>query len=206
MPNVDCLEKGHMVEEKFHNSISTMDNDFHEVPDLKSIVQSTTSDTALLKPGVSFLKKMNAQHLVTAKGKCSIFDYVQKSRKRKRGAEFIDAHENKSSAQDWSCDNCNTELVYVRKDAQRVCPQCGKCTFFQELTRADMISQGYTPTTTYLYQRHNHFKTWLKRTQGKETTFISLEITDLVRDELKKEGITDMSTVDTSRSSPSLRN
>ena len=50
-----------------------------------------------------------------------------------------------------------------------------------------MISQGYTPTTAYLYKRHNHFKTWLKRTQGKETTTISPEIVDLVRQELKKE-------------------
>ena len=166
-----------------------MDNVFHDddVPDLTSVVKYVSNETE--PPSSSFLKKMNA-----CGASCSILDYVVRSKKRKREDNVIT--ENKSSAQDWSCDNCNTELIYVRKDAQRVCPQCGKCSFFQELTRSDMISQGYTPTTTYLYQRQNHFKTWLKRTQGKETTYISPEITDLVRNELKKERITDMSSVD----------
>lgn len=175
----------------------TMDNVFHDVPDLKSVVKCASQSRGMTPPSAAFLKKMNAHHLLApGAASCSIDSYIQRSRKRKAAEDDGDIAENKSVAQDWSCDSCNTELVYVRKDAQRVCPQCGKCSFFQELTRQDMISQGYTPTTTYLYQRHNHFKTWLKRTQGKETTYISPEITDLVRKELRKERITDMSKVD----------
>lgn len=174
-----------------------MDTSFHDVPDLKSVI--STASTQNNTPSSAFLKKMNAHQLLpnaTDNKQCSILDYVVRSRKRKQGDDDSGGLGDKSVAQDWSCDNCNTELIYIKKDAQRVCPQCGKCSFFQEMTRSDIISQGYTPATTYLYQRHNHFKTWLKRTQGKETTFISAEITDLVRNELKKERITDMSTVD----------
>lgn len=176
-----------------------MDNVFHgdDVPDLKSVVSCASNSNHVTSPSVSFLKKMNAHQLAGGTNSCSILDYVIRSKKRKRGEPDTEENpENKSDAQFSSCENCNVELVYVRKDAQRVCPQCGKCSFFQELTRSDMICQGYTPTTTYLYQRQNHFKTWLKRTQGKETTYISPEISDLVRNELKKERISDMSTVD----------
>lgn len=173
----------------------TMDTSFHDddVPDLKSVISCASQQNDTTPPSSAFLKKMNAHQLKP--NSCSILDYVVRSRKRKQGEEDTGVTD-KSVAQDWSCDNCNTELIYIKKDAQRVCPQCGKCSFFQEMTRSDMISQGYTPATTYLYQRHNHFKTWLKRTQGKETTYIAPEITDLVRNELKKERITDMSTVD----------
>jgi len=48
---------------------------------------------------------------------------------------------------------------------------------------------------TYLYKRQNHFKTWLKRTQGKETTFIDDHVIDMVRMELKKLRVEDMSKV-----------
>lgn len=175
-----------------------MEKAFGDIPDLKSVVQdaSTASGDKALGD-VSFLRKMNAHEIAANPTKCCIDDYVQRTLKRRKSTSCDnDLSENKSSVQDWSCDSCNTELVYVRKDAQRVCPQCGKCSFFQELTRSDMICQGYTPTTTYLYQRHNHFKTWLKRTQGKETTFIEPEVIDLVKKELKKERITDMASVD----------
>ena len=188
-----------MENDKCHNS-HDMDTNFHDddVPDLKSVITCASTNTDMTPPSPAFLKKMNAHQLASGKTSCSILDYVVRSRKRKHGDQNVSENTvtDKSSAQDWSCDNCNTELIYIKKDAQRVCPQCGKCSFFQEMTRSDMISQGYTPATTYLYQRHNHFKTWLKRTQGKETTYIAPEITDLVRNELKKERITDMSTVD----------
>ena len=59
----------------------------------------------------------------------------------------------------------------------------------------DIVRQGYVNQATYLYKRQNHFKTWLKRTQGKETTFIDDEVIDTVRMELKKQRITDLSTV-----------
>ena len=162
------------------------------VPDLSSVVEHSSTNRDTSPPDISFLKKMNA----LGTGHCSIDNFVSISRKRKGTHGDKNVSSDKSSAQDWLCEDCNTELIYIRKDAQRVCPLCGKTSFFQEMTRGDMISQGYTPTTAYLYKRQNHFKTWLKRTQGMETTCISTEITDMVKKELKKERITDMSTVD----------
>lgn len=185
VPLINGLKKKKKRVEKIYENLPI-------IPDLSDVVEHSSTNRDSSPPDVNFLKKMNA--LSTG---CSIEKFVNISRKRK-GTHGCNEGDNpdKSDAQDWLCEDCNRELVYVRKDAQRVCPLCGKSSFFQEMTRGDMISQGYTPTTAYLYKRQNHFKTWLKRTQGMETTSISPEITDMVRKELKKERITDMSTVD----------
>ncbi|CAN0370531.1 unnamed protein product [Ectocarpus sp. 12 AP-2014] len=95
----------------------------------------------------------------------------------------------------WLCEVCNKELVYIRKDAERVCPDCGLSHPYQEMTREDCIRQGYVSHTTYMYKRQNHFKTWLKRTQGKETTTVDKEVVDNVRLELKKQRIDDIKTI-----------
>lgn len=166
-----------------------------DVPSLCAVVDSAKSTQEIAPRSFEFLKKMNVKAIANSKTAC-IDKFVDRKIRRKVAKRDCLDKVDKSTDQDWLCEDCNVRLIYVKKDAQRVCPECGKSTFFQEMTRGEIISQGYTPTTTYLYQRHNHFKTWIKRTQGKETTTISAEITDLVRDELKKQRITDMSTVD----------
>lgn len=98
-------------------------------------------------------------------------------------------------SKEWICEVCNKELVYIRKDAERVCPDCGLSHPYQEMTREDCIRQGYVSHTTYMYKRQNHFKTWLKRTQGKETTTIDDDVVASVRLELKKQRVDDVSTV-----------
>jgi len=178
-----------------------MDVEFPEVRALSTIVHSISSTDNLNVPDAKFLKKMNAHSLCSATPTqvCKIEDFIKTSRKRKGedSSDIVDEDDvERNYFQSWKCDSCNVGLLYNKKEAQRVCPSCGKTSFFQEMTRGEMISQGYTPTTAYLYKRHNHFKTWLKRTQGKETTTISPEIIDLVRKELKKERITDMDKVD----------
>lgn len=175
-----------------------MDSGFPNVRNLDTIVESITSTEHMRVQDTRFLKKMNAHDLCNGKTSCKIDEFVTTSRKRKGvDSPSVKTDESeKTFSQQWKCDSCNVDLLYNKKEAQRVCPSCGKSTFFQEMTRGDMISQGYTPTTAYLYKRHNHFKTWLKRTQGKETTTISSDIVDLVRQELRKERITDMEKVD----------
>lgn len=98
-------------------------------------------------------------------------------------------------SKEWICEVCNKELVYIRQDAERVCPDCGLSHPYQEMTREDCVRQGYVSHTTYMYKRQNHFKTWLKRTQGKETTAIDKEVVDSVRLELKKQRVADVSLV-----------
>ncbi|ACH46780.1 unknown [Feldmannia species virus] len=165
-----------------------------DVPSFSDVVRKATHTHAAAPRSIDFLKKMNAREIAKSNILCSIDGFVDRRVRVKKMADKPGA--DKTVAQDWRCEDCNADLVYVKKDAQRVCPECGRSTFFQEMTRSDMISQGYTPPTTYLYQRHNHFKTWIKRTQGKETTAIAPEITELVKKELRKERITDMSKVD----------
>ena len=109
-------------------------------------------------------------------------------------SETVDGPNN-SLSKEWMCEVCNKELVYIRKDAERVCPDCGLSHPYQEMTKEDCIRQGYTSHATYMYKRQNHFKTWLKRTQGKETTSVDQEVVDSVRLELKKQRIEDLTVV-----------
>lgn len=155
------------------------------------------------KKDPKFLKKLNAP---TTNLSCSIDSFVtiNHASKDEKGGDCDggdDDHEDDDyslgddRSMGWKCTTCNKELVYIKKDAQRVCPGCGISNFFQEMTKEDIVRQGYVNQTTYLYKRQNHFKTWLKRTQGKETTFMDGEVVNTVRAELKKQRITDLSTV-----------
>lgn len=152
-------------------------------------VVGTAKKARLKTSNVKFLKRMSA---VKIKGSCSIDRFVGVD----RAIKPPEVEPDKTELESWRCSLCNTDLIYIRKDAQRVCPSCGEASFFQEMTKIDIISQGYCSASSYLYKRHNHFKTCLKRTQGKETTSISDEVIELVRNELAKMRIYDMNEVD----------
>eukprot|EP00752_Nemacystus_decipiens_P017453 g15647.t1 len=158
------------------------------VPEFAAVVDSVKK-TKLKAANKNFLKRMSASKI---DGTCSIARFVTVQRNIKPEEVEPDTTE----LENWRCSMCNTDLVYIRKDAQRVCPSCGEASFFQEMTRHDIISQGYCAATSYLYKRHNHFKTCLKRTQGRETTSISPEVIELVKNELTKMRIYDMDEVD----------
>lgn len=167
-----------------------MDSNFPDVPNLKSIVSDIRNEDV---PDNKFLRKMNAN----SRGmNCTLSSFISvKKTKVDLKVDDYEEENKKNVNQQWKCDDCNVDLFYDKKAAQRICRKCGKSTFFQEMTKIDMISQGYTPTTTYLYKRDNHFRTWLKRTQGSETTTITDEVIERVKNELKKERITCMDRV-----------
>lgn len=146
------------------------------------------------KKDPKFLKKLNAPVNSTS---CCIdsFITINSSSHDETEEDLMDDKFVNDPSMEWKCESCNKELLYIRKDAQRVCPSCGLSTPFQEMTKEDIMRQGYVNHATYLYKRQNHFRTWLKRTQGKETTFIDDDIIDTVRMELKKQRIEDMSKV-----------
>lgn len=163
-----------------------------ETDNLETLSNRMNKRSKLYKKDHRFLKKLNAP-LVGIE--CSIDKFVDcKSNKNGDDSEDDDEY-SMNTFKDWKCDICNKDLVYLKKEAQRVCTLCGKSSPFQEMTKEDIIRQGYVNQTAYLYKRQNHFKTWLKRTQGKETTFIDDEIIEKVRAELKKQRISDYSTV-----------
>lgn len=157
-------------------------------PGFKQVLLSVKK-SKLRAPDPKFLRRMSA---VKIRGRCSIEGFVCVD----RDIKAPETEPDKTEAENWRCSSCNADLMYIRKDAQRVCPDCGEASFFQQMTKNDMISQGYSSTSSYLYKRHNHFKTCLKRTQGKETTSISEEVVEMVKVELKKLRIYDMDEVD----------
>ena len=163
--------------------------------DINTVSTRARKRAKLHKKDPRFLKKLNAP---MDNKSCCIDSFVTitspATKKENEGGEEEEDRSDPSS--EWMCETCNKEMVYIRKDAQRVCPSCGMTVPFQEMTKEDIVRQGYVNHTTYLYKRQNHFRTWLKRTQGKETTFIDDEIIDMVRMELKKQRIHDMSGVD----------
>jgi len=167
-----------------------MDSEIPEIPNLESLVSDINNEK---KPNNKFLRKMCAN----SEGmECGLNAFVSVKKLKSETSQENDIDDvNLNYNQQWKCDTCNVDLFYDKKAAQRICPKCGKSTFFQEMTKIDMISQGYTPITTYLYKRDNHFRTWLKRTQGNETTSITEEVIERVKKELKKERITSMEKV-----------
>ena len=157
-----------------------MENQLGELPVTDDINTVSTRFRKMAKrhrKDPRFMKKLNAPLENTS---CSIDSFVtiNSSSKGKSGTDTVDDAIIKDASMEWRCDSCNQELLYIRKDAQRVCPSCGLSTPFQEMTKEDIVRQGYVNQATYLYKRQNHFKTWLKRTQGKETTFIDDHVID----------------------------
>ena len=171
-----------------HSRIDIEFPDDSVVPEFTHVVASAKK-AKLKAANKKFLKRMSAS---TIQGTCSIDRFVTVE----RDIRPPHVEPDKTELESWRCSLCNTDLVYIRKDAQRVCPSCGEASFFQEMTKRDIISQGYCTASSYLYKRHNHFKTCLKRTQGKETTSISPEVIELVKRELTKMRIYDMEEVD----------
>lgn len=170
-----------------------MDEMFSSPPitdELETVSNRMSKRSKLHKKDHRFLKKLNVPIMGI---ECSIDNFV--NCKSNKEDEENDDDYSMNKFRDWKCDTCNKDLVYIKKDAQRVCTLCGKSSPFQEITKEDIIRQGYTNQTAYLYKRQNHFKTWLKRTQGKETTFIDDDIIEKVRCELKKQRIVDYSIV-----------
>lgn len=97
-----------------------------------------------------------------------------------------------SMAEDYGiCPVCETEMFL--NDTFLDCPGCG----FRDCILVDSEKPSYKDPpremSYYAYKKINHLNEWLAQFQAKETTEISAAVLDLIRSELKKEGITDMS-------------
>jgi ribosomal protein S27AE len=106
----------------------------------------------------------------------------------------------------WSeCPNCTTEMIFCMNEAYVSCPKCGYQTNI--LIDSDKPSYKDPPReiSYYAYKRINHFNEWLAQFQAKESTEIPQEIFDGILLELKKERITDMSSLKVSKLREILR-
>jgi Poxvirus Late Transcription Factor VLTF3 like len=93
------------------------------------------------------------------------------------------------------CDVCGKEMIFSANEALFTCSSCGN----QEFVLIDSDKPSYKDppreVTYYAYKRINHFNEWLAQFQAKESTDIPEEIFQSIIDELKKERITNTSTI-----------
>jgi len=93
------------------------------------------------------------------------------------------------------CIACGDEMIMCMNEANLTCPSCG----YQELILIDSDKPSYKDppreVSYYAYKKINHFNEWLAQFQAKESTEIPQDIYDAILLQLKKERITDMSTL-----------
>ena len=93
------------------------------------------------------------------------------------------------------CELCNNEMIMCLNEANLTCSKCGHQEFI--LVDSDKPSYKDPPREVcyYAYKKINHFNEWLAQFQAKESTEIPNEIYDQILIQLKKERITNMSSL-----------
>lgn len=93
------------------------------------------------------------------------------------------------------CEDCGAEMTMCLNEAILTCSECG----FQEKILVDSDKPSYKDppreNSYYAYKQINHFNELLAQFQAKENTEIPTDIYDNILVQLKKERITDMSTL-----------
>jgi hypothetical protein len=97
-----------------------------------------------------------------------------------------------SIAEDYgSCPVCDTEMLL--NETFLDCPGCGYRDFILVDSEKPSYKDPPREMSYYAYKKINHLNEWLAQFQAKETTEISPAVLDMIRAELRKERITDMS-------------
>ena len=93
------------------------------------------------------------------------------------------------------CEICGSEMSMCLNEANLTCSKCG----YQEFILVDSDKPSYKDPPRevcyYAYKKINHFNEWLAQFQAKESTEIPNEIYDAILVQLKKERITNMSSL-----------
>lgn len=97
------------------------------------------------------------------------------------------------------CTQCGEEMILSMNEAFLACNSCGHQ--LPLLIDSDKPSYKDPPreVSYYAYKRINHFNEWLAQFQAKESTEIPQEVYDAILLELKKERITNISTLKPSK-------
>ena len=96
-----------------------------------------------------------------------------------------------------SCPVCNTEMFF--NETFLDCPGCGHRDYILVDSEKPSYKDPPREMSYYAYKKINHLNEWLAQFQAKETTEISAAVLDMIRTELKKERITDMSKLKASK-------
>ena len=103
------------------------------------------------------------------------------------------------------CEHCGNEMIMCLNEANLTCSNCGHQEFI--LVDSDKPSYKDPPREVcyYAYKKINHFNEWLAQFQAKESTEIPNEIYDEILVQLKKERISNMSSLKPSKLREILR-
>ena len=103
-------------------------------------------------------------------------------------------------ADDGAC-SCNMGLVIDIPTATQICTNCGSSAFYQDSTISDLWSEERVQVLSKIaYKRINHFREWCNSIQARQLPSESLDcVIQLVRQEIRKERIHDMSTITPAR-------
>jgi hypothetical protein len=104
-----------------------------------------------------------------------------------------------------ACEECGNEMIMCLNEANMTCSKCGHQEFI--LVDSDKPSYKDPPreVSYYAYKKINHFNEWLAQFQAKESTEIPNEVYDTILLQLKKEQITNMSSLKPSKLREILR-
>lgn len=93
------------------------------------------------------------------------------------------------------CEKCNSEMIICLNEANITCSKCG----YQDALLVDTDKPSYKDPPRevcyYAYKKINHFNEWLAQFQAKESTEIPEDVYDAILFQLKREQITNMSTL-----------
>lgn len=94
-----------------------------------------------------------------------------------------------------NCESCGNEMIMCLNEANLTCSKCGHQEFI--LVDSDKPSYKDPPREVcyYAYKKINHFNEWLAQFQAKESTEIPADVYDEILLQLKKERITNMSSL-----------
>lgn len=93
------------------------------------------------------------------------------------------------------CKNCYQQKLYVYSEGLLICQKCGIQEYIFIECDKPSFREPPKEIAYFAYKRINHFNEHISQFQGKESTEINDEIYELIKKEIKKERITDLSTI-----------
>jgi ribosomal protein S27AE len=206
---IKSIEDGADIDDYFLRSGEILFNYYDMQDQINQGTGYAKTSTVKAKPGsiLSYLEEYSTATIqtpvtqTTKKGRNELLnEYLQiedPSKARNEVVEIDDA---------WTeCEMCGAEMIMCMNEANLTCASCGYQTFI--LIDSDKPSYKDPPreVSYYAYKKINHFNEWLAQFQAKESTEIPQEIYDAILLQLKKERITDMSSLKPSKMREILR-
>lgn len=176
--------------------------------DIQDQIQQGTNifNTTKAKPGsiLAILEEVAQEQGQCQESKNTIVPSTQKGLQRNQLLNDYLRLENPDMARNtieeyddpWTtCELCGNEMIMCLNEANLTCSKCGHQEFI--LVDSDKPSYKDPPREVcyYAYKKINHFNEWLAQFQAKESTEIPTEIYDAILIQLKKERISNMSSL-----------